>query len=30
MKTEWHDLIQQYISGTLPDPEAQRLEETLK
>jgi hypothetical protein len=30
MKSEWHDLIQQYISGTLSDPEAQRLEETLK
>lgn len=30
MKTEWHDLIQQYISGTLPDTDAQRLEETLK
>jgi hypothetical protein len=30
MKTEWHDLIQQYISGTLPDTDAQSLEETLK
>jgi hypothetical protein len=30
MKSEWHDLIQQYISGTLPDPEARRLEATLK
>jgi hypothetical protein len=30
MNTNWHDLIQRYISGTITDAEAQSLEEQLK
>jgi hypothetical protein len=30
MNTNWHDLIQRYLSGTISDAEAQSLEEQLK
>ena len=30
MKTDWHELIQHYIAGTLADADARHLQETLK